>query len=355
MPAIGQYFHAYNKGVDGKLIFNDDEDSKIFVSFLKEYVSPPVDSQTRKKEFSIKGKTYRGTPHLPKNYYKEIELVDYNILPDHFHLILLQTTPRSMEKLIRSLCTRYSMYFNKKYHRNGALFQGPYKSVEIKDKNNLDLLKKFIKNHSQNFSTEEKSILKDLAIENLKLKSEKIVADIPLERIPVAHNLTSNLTSHEKSAKPIKRIPEFVGVITIFFLLVTLGINNINSFTTTVLGDTTSVEVISTPVSTQTPEPIVAITTSIAEATPSLGPSPSPEISPTPEPIKEVKNLIIAITDNSPEINIRKEPSLYAEIVGKAVEGQAFEYITVKSGWFQVILDDGTGYISSKYIKKVNN
>jgi len=34
---------------------------------------------------------------------------------------------------MRSLSTRYSMYFNKKYDRVGSLFQGPYKSALIGD------------------------------------------------------------------------------------------------------------------------------------------------------------------------------------------------------------------------------
>ena len=34
---------------------------------------------------------------------------------------------------MRSLATKYSVYFNKKYNRVGSLFQGPYKAVLASD------------------------------------------------------------------------------------------------------------------------------------------------------------------------------------------------------------------------------
>ena len=49
-----------------------------------------------------------------------------------------------MAEFIRSLGTKYSMYFNKKYKRVGHLFQGRYKAVNIANENQFIYLSKYI-------------------------------------------------------------------------------------------------------------------------------------------------------------------------------------------------------------------
>ena len=121
----GLYFHIYNKGVEEKIIFSDGEDYRVFLRFLEEYLTTPQDPENTKKTFQIHGRTFRGTPHQPKNYFNAVELVAYSLMPNHFHLALSQVTKGSVENFIRSLCTRYSIYFNKKYTHSGPLFAGP--------------------------------------------------------------------------------------------------------------------------------------------------------------------------------------------------------------------------------------
>ena len=126
---IGIYSHIYNKGVEKRILFNDEEDYAVFLNFLKDYLSALKDPDSLKKDFKVNGRTFQGTPHQPKNYFNQVELLAYSLMPDHFHLILHQKTRGSLESFIRSLCTRYSIYYNKKYQRTGSLFEGPYKSA----------------------------------------------------------------------------------------------------------------------------------------------------------------------------------------------------------------------------------
>lgn len=37
----GGYYHAYTRGVEKRLIFLDDQDHRVFLSFLRAYLSPP--------------------------------------------------------------------------------------------------------------------------------------------------------------------------------------------------------------------------------------------------------------------------------------------------------------------------
>ena len=65
-------------------------------------------------------------------------------MPNHFHLLIKQTSDRAIEGFMRSLLTRYSVYFNKRYNRVGSLFQGPYKAVIIDNESYLLHLSRYI-------------------------------------------------------------------------------------------------------------------------------------------------------------------------------------------------------------------
>jgi len=65
-------------------------------------------------------------------------------MPNHFHLFLKQIDNSSMNHFMRSLATRYGMYFNKKYRRVGSLFQGPYKAAFIDNEMQYLYLSKYI-------------------------------------------------------------------------------------------------------------------------------------------------------------------------------------------------------------------
>lgn len=138
------YYHIYNRGVEKRTIFEDKIDYKVFLKYLKDYLSPPPDITKLKKSFTLQGLSFQGVPHQTKNYCNKVELLAYCLMPNHFHLLLHQTQKHNIEKFIRSLLTRYSMYFNKKYDRVGSLFQGPYKSVLITDDAYLVHLSRYI-------------------------------------------------------------------------------------------------------------------------------------------------------------------------------------------------------------------
>jgi len=50
------------------------------------------------------------------------------LIPNHFHL-LLRTGAYPISTLMRRLLTGHAMYFNKRHHRSGHLFQNRYKSI----------------------------------------------------------------------------------------------------------------------------------------------------------------------------------------------------------------------------------
>jgi putative transposase len=147
------FYHIYNRGVEKRIIFEDDQDYKVFLKYLKEALSPPPDSKLLKKTISLQGASFKGVPRQPKNFQTQIDLLAFCLMPNHFHLLLKQSSKDSMESFMRSVITRYSMYFNKRYSRVGKLFQGHYKACLIKNDNYLLHLSRYIHtNPLENYS-----------------------------------------------------------------------------------------------------------------------------------------------------------------------------------------------------------
>ena len=128
---VNAYYHLYNRGVEKRQIFLDDQDYQVFLSYLKTYLSPPDD----KRKYEAK---------RLKNFSKEIDLICYCLMSNHFHLLIKQHTLLAMTQFMLCLGTKYSMYFNKKYQRVGRLFQGVYKGVKVTSEEQLLYLTKYI-------------------------------------------------------------------------------------------------------------------------------------------------------------------------------------------------------------------
>lgn len=111
------FYHVYNRGVEKREIFLDEQDYRVFIDRLRKYLDPDYTTGPGERY----GKYMRN----------EVELIAYCLMPNHFHLLVRQVTPTAMEELMRRVMTAYSMYFNLKYARVGSLFQGRYKAVPV--------------------------------------------------------------------------------------------------------------------------------------------------------------------------------------------------------------------------------
>lgn len=126
------YYHIYNRGVEKREIFLDEQDHQVFLHFLKRYLtSPPKDPLLAKARYR-------------SDLFDKAQLLCYCLMPNHFHLLLKQNTLNAMSELVRALSNSYVRYFNDKHERIGALFQGTYKAVLIKTDEQLLHLTRYI-------------------------------------------------------------------------------------------------------------------------------------------------------------------------------------------------------------------
>ncbi|MBU1200233.1 transposase [Patescibacteria group bacterium] len=128
--------HIFNRGVEKRVIFTNQQDYRTFLYYLTIYLAKPKTLETR-------------FPTLPgnlkiNNVSEQIKLLTYCFMPNHFHLHLaptnIETSQEIIPKFMRQLSNAYTGYFNKKYDRVGPLFQGRYKSVLVSsDEQNVHL------------------------------------------------------------------------------------------------------------------------------------------------------------------------------------------------------------------------
>ncbi len=126
----GGYYHVYNRGVDKRTIFEDDLDYKVFLHLVKTLLSP-VPPSPKHPLTEVTGFNPVRLRPLTDTLYKEVDLVSFCLMPNHFHLLIRQSTINGLTKFMKRLATSYVMYFNKRNERTGHLFQGIYKAINV--------------------------------------------------------------------------------------------------------------------------------------------------------------------------------------------------------------------------------
>ncbi|EKD85474.1 MAG: Transposase [uncultured bacterium] len=154
------YYHIYNRGVEKRLIFLDEQDYAVFLSYLKNYLLPKNETILFEKlsDPSISFKEKDNTLKLLRlnNFFGEVTLLAYCLMPNHFHFFIKQNSAISMDKFMHSLGTRYSMYFNRKHKRVGSLYQDTYKAVSIASETQFIYLSKYIHKQALIHSTSKR-------------------------------------------------------------------------------------------------------------------------------------------------------------------------------------------------------
>lgn len=73
-----------------------------------------------------------------------VNIVAYCLNPNHYHFILEQVAENGISQFMKRLGGGYSWYFNNRYHRSGALFQGAFKAKHINSNEYLLYLSVYI-------------------------------------------------------------------------------------------------------------------------------------------------------------------------------------------------------------------
>ena len=125
----GDYYHIYNRGIDKRIIFKSTADYERFLMLL--YIANSEESIHLDIIRTQKDKKFSHVLSLPKNK-PLVSIGAWCLMPNHFHLLVKQEIDGGITKFMKKIGTGYSMYFNAKYKRQGALFGGLFKSVPVR-------------------------------------------------------------------------------------------------------------------------------------------------------------------------------------------------------------------------------
>lgn len=166
--SIGKIYHVFNRGVEKRDIFLSDGDRWRFLQGMYLFNDESTSTNLLYRLEQEKGKMHFG---ILRDYMKKegierkplVRIIADCLKPNHFHLLLQEIQKNGISRFMQKFGTGYTGYFNKKYERVGALFQGVFKSVEIQKDTQLYYILAYINviNPGQELEPELKSVAQD--------------------------------------------------------------------------------------------------------------------------------------------------------------------------------------------------
>ena len=181
----GEIYHIVVKGIDENVIFKDIDDHYRGIFSIYEFnnakqvkirecrrTRAKLKKQIKEvagvaKEFQkIKEQTCRGrtsASYSTDSRDKLVEVLAFCVMPNHLHLLLKQLKGGGINKFMVKLGTGYGGYFNRKYSRQGHVFQKQFTAVHIKNEEQLKTV--FVYVHTNSISLIEPK-WKEIGIKN---------------------------------------------------------------------------------------------------------------------------------------------------------------------------------------------
>ncbi len=132
--ANGEYYHIINRGVAQIPIFLNARDYQRFIETFTYYMNGKITTRYSLSDNKPK--------HDPAN--QIVEVVNYCLMPNHFHFLLKQNEDEGIRNFIRKATNSYAKYFNIKRKRKGPLFEGTFKAVRVATNEQLLHLSRYI-------------------------------------------------------------------------------------------------------------------------------------------------------------------------------------------------------------------
>ena len=127
---VDEWYHCYNRGVDKRKVFLEERDyERLLLHMFLGKRSKPIqlfNANDHRLETILKETEKATEPDI-------VEIGAYALMPNHFHFVLKEVQEGGIALFMQKVFTGYTMYFNQKYTRTGALFAGTFKSNHVAD------------------------------------------------------------------------------------------------------------------------------------------------------------------------------------------------------------------------------
>ena len=151
----GEIYHIIIKTIDGFNLFQNKKDYLRMIHNLFDFnnVNPASSyfrvichrNKTNNKTDVTRQDLVTSEKETRRKRKLLVEILSFCLMPNHVHLLIKQIEEKGISKLMQKL-GGYALYYNKKYKRNGHLFQDKFQAILIK--NNEQLKTAFVYIHT---------------------------------------------------------------------------------------------------------------------------------------------------------------------------------------------------------------
>jgi putative transposase len=119
------FYHVLNRGVDKREIVLSDTDCLRFMQGLYLYNDKNLLNRNIRR--------FNTEQSFQKTRQPLVTIHAFCLMKNHYHLLLspVDNEQQNLSAFMRKLNMGYAKYFNEKYERSGALWQGKYKSIHL--------------------------------------------------------------------------------------------------------------------------------------------------------------------------------------------------------------------------------
>lgn len=135
--ATGETYHVLNRSVQGIPIFKGKRECDLFTEAMSFYLQP--NPPTKFSKYRVSRNKY---PLALKE--KLVIIINYCIMPNHFHFTIRQEQDEGIKKFIQKLTNSFAHYFNLKYKNRGHIFESNFKAIRIETEEQLLHLSRYI-------------------------------------------------------------------------------------------------------------------------------------------------------------------------------------------------------------------
>ena len=116
-----EFYHVLNRGVDKRDVVLDDTDRVRFLHDLFVFNDQNAAIHSKLSERHEENRSRKMLVHIHA----------FCLMPNHFHILLSPIVENGIALFMKKLSMGYTKYFNERYTRSGALWQGKYKRILI--------------------------------------------------------------------------------------------------------------------------------------------------------------------------------------------------------------------------------
>lgn len=139
-----QIYHVFNRSVERRPVFTNKREYQHMTNIIRYYrfANLPLRYSQLISLSEEKRKDVMNT--LMKSGKTEVIIYAYALMPNHFHFVLKQLTPKGVPIFISNISNSFAKYFNTRHERSGSLWQRPFKAVRIETDEQLFHVTRYI-------------------------------------------------------------------------------------------------------------------------------------------------------------------------------------------------------------------